>query len=58
MVDLCALYLLCGEKRLLSETGNDDGVHVQLLPQLLIVRQLRYDITLSLARKRTRGEGI
>lgn len=32
--------LLRGQERLLGEAGDDDGVHVQLLPQLLFVQQL------------------
>lgn len=51
-------YLLCCEKRLLSEAGDDDGVHVQLLPQLLIVRQLRRNIVFSLAREQNSGREI
>lgn len=51
-------YLLCCEKRLLGEAGDDDGVHVQLLPQLLVVRQLRSNISLSLARSTTGGGNL
>lgn len=51
-------YLLGCEKRLLGEAGDDDGVHVQLLPQLLVVRQLRRDITLPLDRSRTGGGNL
>lgn len=32
--------LLRGQERFLGEAGDDDGVHVQLLPQLLFVQQL------------------
>lgn len=32
--------LLGGQEWLLGEAGDDDGVHVQLLPQLLLVRRL------------------
>lgn len=51
-------YLFCGEKRLLGEAGDDDGVHVQLLPQLLIVRQLGCDSSLPLARIKTGGGNL
>ena len=56
-VGLYVTHLLCCVQGLVCETGHNDGVHVQLLPQLLIVRQLCWDISLPLDRNRSRGRG-
>lgn len=34
-------HLFGGEERLVADAGDDDGVHVHLLPQLLVVRQVQ-----------------
>lgn len=34
-------HLFGSEERLVADAGDDDGVHVHLLPQLLVVRQVQ-----------------
>lgn len=51
-------YLLRGEQRLLAEAGDNDGVHVQLLPQLLVIRELGCDVGVTLNGNKTGGGNL
>ena len=48
----CALHLLRGEQGLVVHAGDDDGVHVHLLPQLLVLREVQGLVVQSLAHQR------
>lgn len=45
-------HLLGREEWLLHQAGADDGMHVQLLPQLLVLQWLRPHVLLPLDRRR------
>ena len=51
-VCVCAFHLLGGEQGLVVHAGDDDGVHVHLLPQLLVLREVQGLVVQSLAHQR------
>ncbi len=50
-------YLLSCEERLVVDAGDDDRVHVHLLPQLLVVRQVQRLVVQLLPRRGGISEG-
>lgn len=52
------VYLFGSEERFIVDAGHNDGVHVHLFPQLLIIRQVqRHVVQLLSIRGREREEG-
>lgn len=49
-------YLLSCEERLIVDAGHDDRVHIHLLPQLLVVRQIQRLVIQLLSIGGGRGE--
>ena len=46
-------HLLCREEGLLVDAGHNDGVHVHLLPHLLIIRYIQINTIHPLQQQKT-----